>query len=69
MFYYGWHVYFFIKTKVFHKNCWSVEETKNAELVKEKEKKLCFKNLIIHGVEKSSSDNKDGAIKSDDIDI
>ena len=46
-----------------------MEETKNAELVKEKEKKLCFENLIIHGVEKSSSDNKDGAIKSDDIDI
>ena len=28
-----------------------MEETKNAELVEEKEKKLCFKNLIIHGVE------------------
>ena len=39
------------------------------ELVKEKEKKLCFKKLIINGVEKSSSDNKDGVIKSDDIDI
>lgn len=46
-----------------------MEETKNAELVKEKKKKLCFKKLIINGVEKSSSDNKDGVIKSDDIDI
>ena len=42
-----------------------IEETKNAELVEEKEKKLCSKNLIIHGVEESSSNNKDGAIKSD----
>ena len=32
-----------------------IEETKNAELVEEKEKKLCSKNLIIHGVEESSS--------------
>ena len=46
-----------------------MEETKNAELAEEKEKKLCFKNLIIHGVEKSSNDNKDDVIKSDDIDI
>ena len=44
-----------------------MEETKNAELVEEKEKKLRFRNLTIHGVEKSSSDNKDDAIKSDDI--
>ena len=44
-----------------------MEETKNAELVEEKEKKLGFKNLIIHGVEKSSSDNKNDAIKSGDI--
>ena len=44
-----------------------MEETKNAELVEEKEKKLRFRNFIIHGVEKSSSDNKDDAIKSDDI--
>ena len=44
-----------------------MEETKNAELVEEKEKKLRFKNLIIHGVEKSSSDNKDDATKSGDI--
>ena len=44
-----------------------MEETKNAELVEEKEKKLRSKNLIIHGVEESSSDNKDDAIKSDDI--
>ena len=46
-----------------------MEKTKNAELVEEKEKKLCFKNLIIHGVEKSSSDNKDDVIKYHDIDI
>ena len=39
----------------------------NAELVEEKEKKLCSKNLIIHSVEESSSDNKDDAIKSNDI--
>ena len=44
-----------------------MEETKNAEVVEEKEKKLCSKNLIIHGVEESSSDNKDDAIKSGDI--
>ena len=44
-----------------------MEETKNAELVEEKEKKLRSKSLIIHGVEESSSDNKDDAIKSDDI--
>ena len=44
-----------------------MEETKNAELVEEKEKKLRSKNLIIHGDEESSSDNKDDAIKSDDI--
>ena len=44
-----------------------MEETKNAELVEEKEKKLRFKNLIIYGVEKSSSDNKDDATKSGDI--
>ena len=41
--------------------------TKNAELVEENEKQLCSKNLIIHGVEESSSDNKDYAIKSYDI--
>ena len=44
-----------------------MEETKNGELVEEKEKKLRTKNSIIHGVEESSSDNKDDAIKSDDI--
>ena len=44
-----------------------MEETKNAELVEEKEKKLRSKNLIIHAVEESSSDNKDDAIKFDDI--
>ena len=44
-----------------------MEETKNAELVEEKEKKLRSQNLIIHGVEESSGDNKDDAIKSDDI--
>ena len=45
-----------------------MEETKNAELVEEEEKKLRSKNLIIHGVEESSSDNKDAdAIKSGDI--
>ena len=44
-----------------------MEETKNAELVEEKEKKLRFKNVIIHGVEKSSSDNKNDAIRSGDI--
>ena len=44
-----------------------MEETKNAELVEEKEKKLRSKNLIIHGVEESSSENKNDAIKSDDI--
>ena len=42
-------------------------ETKNAELVEEKEKKLHSKNLIIHGVEESSSGSKDDAVKSDDI--
>ena len=44
-----------------------MEETKNAELVEEKEKKLRSKKLIIHGVEESSSGNKDDAIKSNDI--
>ena len=44
-----------------------VEETKNVELVEKKERKLRSKNLIIHGVKESSSDNKDDAIKSDDI--
>ena len=44
-----------------------VEETRNAELVEEKQKKCLSKNLIIHGVEESFSDNKDDAIKSDDI--
>ena len=43
------------------------EETKNSELVEEKEKKLHSKNLVIHGVEESSSDNKDDAIKFDDV--
>ena len=47
--------------------CAIMEETKNAELVEEKEKKLHSKILIIHGVEESSSDNKNDAIKSDDI--
>ena len=44
-----------------------MEETKNGKLVEEKEKKLRSKNSIVHGVEESSSDNKDDAIKSDDI--
>ena len=44
-----------------------MEEIKNTEWIEEKEKKLRSKNLIIHGVEESSSDNKDDAIKSDDI--
>ena len=44
-----------------------MEETKNAELVEEKEKKFHSKILIIHGVEESSSGNKNDAIKSDDI--
>ena len=44
-----------------------MEEIKNAELVEQKEKKLRSKNLIIHGAEESSSDNKDDAIKSDNI--
>ena len=43
-----------------------MEETKNAQLVEEKEKKFRSKKLIIRGVEKSFSDNKDDAIKSDD---
>ena len=43
-----------------------MEETKNAQLVEEKEKKLRSKKLIIHGVEKSFSENKDDVIKSDD---
>ena len=47
--------------------CAIMEETKNAELVEEKEKKLHSKILIIHGVEESSSGNKNDAIKSDDI--
>ena len=44
-----------------------IEETKNTELVEEKEKKLRSKNLIIHGVEESSSDKEDDAIQSGDI--
>ena len=44
-----------------------MEEAKNAKLVEEKEKKLDSKNVMIHGVEESSSDNKDEAIKSGDI--
>ena len=44
-----------------------MEETKNAELVAEKEKELHWKNLVIHVVEESSSDNKDDAIKFDDV--
>ena len=44
-----------------------MEETTNVELVEEKENKLRSKNLIIHGVEEPSSDNKDDAFKSDDI--
>ena len=35
--------------------CAIMEETKNAELAEQKENKLRFKNLIIHGVEESSS--------------
>ena len=41
-----------------------MEETQNAEIVEEKEKKLRSKNLITHGAGQSSSDNKDDAIKS-----
>ena len=44
-----------------------MEETKNAELVEEKEKKLRSKNLIIYGVKESSSDSKNDGIRSDDI--
>ena len=44
-----------------------MEETKNSELIEEKEKKLRSKNLIIYGVEESSSEKKNDAIKSDDI--
>ena len=44
-----------------------MEENKNAELIEVKEKKLRLKNLVIHGVEELSNDNKDDAIKSDDI--
>ena len=44
-----------------------MEENKNAELIEVKEKKLRLKNLVIHGVEEPSNDNKDDAIKSDDI--
>ena len=44
-----------------------MEETKNAELVDKKVKKHRFKNLILHGIEESSSDNKDDAIRSDYI--
>ena len=44
-----------------------MEETKNAKLIEEKEKKLCSRNIIIHGVEESSSDSKYDATKSDDI--
>ena len=45
----------------------TLEETKNTQLVEEKEKKLRSKILIIHGVEETSCENKDDAIKSDDI--
>ena len=41
-----------------------MEETQNAEIVEEKEKKLRSKNLITHGAGQTSSDNKDAAIKS-----
>ena len=44
-----------------------MEETKNTELVEEKEKELRSKNVIIHGVEESSGDNKDDAIRYHDI--
>ena len=44
-----------------------MEESKNAELVENKEQKIRSKNRIIHGVEESSSDNKEDVIKSDDI--
>ena len=47
--------------------CAIMEETKNTELVEEKQKKFCSKNFIIHGVEDCSNHNKDDAIKSDDI--
>ena len=39
--------------------CAIMEETKNVKLIEEKEKKLRSKNFIIHGVEESSSVNKD----------
>ena len=42
-----------------------MEETKNPELFEEKEKKLRSKNLIIHVVQESFSNNKGDAIKSD----
>ena len=47
--------------------CIIMEESKNKELVEEKEKNFRSKNFIIHGVEKSVSVTKDGAIKSDDV--
>ena len=46
--------------------CVIMKETKNAELIGEKEKKLRSKNFIIHDVEEPSSVNKD-VIKSDDV--
>ena len=44
--------------------CAIMEETKNAEIVEEKEKKLCSKSLIIYDFEESFSDNENGAIKN-----
>ena len=44
--------------------CAIMEETKNAEIVEEKEKKLRSKSLIIYDFEESFSDNENGAIKN-----
>ena len=44
-----------------------MKETKNAELIEEKEKKLHSKNFIIHDVEEPSSVENDDAIKFEDV--
>lgn len=43
------------------------EKTKNAEEKETQEKKLCLKNIIIHGVAESSSVSKDDRVKSGDV--
>ena len=47
--------------------CVIMKETKNAELIEEKEKKLHSKNFIIHDVEEPSSVENDDAIKFEDV--